>query len=318
LAVFASALSPATAASPIDNANINFQKDVQSDYDMVSDFVNGQLARSFGFYSGLGWQVNPTVLDLLNGPRIEVGVGVGADLMKLGNVDSLRFKALESGGNIDLPKIMPFPFPVWHLKGGLLKGVDFGLRGGSIPRLRLNEGQFSYVSKNLGMELRCRAIERKDLPTVTVCASWDKLQGDCYANTNVDQKSQYLDGGILYDVTILGKAVYYTSWNVHSFGVKVLVGKYFGVIYPFAGFGFQRNAGVVHSQLNVKVHESVTDGVLTPQQDVELNYYNDRRPKVVENKVLCGVELGGPFFWTILFETNGRDTAFSTGFRLQI
>jgi hypothetical protein len=241
------------------------------------------------------------------------------DLLKVSDVNSLPLKALQSEGNIDIPKVLPLPFPVWHAKGGLLKGVDFGIRGGSIPRLKFDEGRINFANRCLGMELRCRAVAGKTLPTVTVSATWDMLQGDVYASNDVDQQAQYWDDGTMswYTGTITGRTVYHTAWDVRSFGVKVVAGKGFGVAYPFAGVGFQRNAGTVRSSLSVRVHETLTDGVTTAEQDMALDYADDVRPKVVEPKILLGLDLGSVFYWTLLGETNAKDYAVSTGFRIQ-
>jgi len=309
----------AVAAVDINSVNAEYVADVESDYHTVSTFVNGQMARSFGFYSSLGWQVNPTVLDVIKGPRVGVGIGAGVDLLKVSDVNSLQLQVLESGGNIEIPKVLPLPFPVWHVKGGLLKGVDFGIRGGSIPRLKINEGRINFANKSLGMELRCRAIAGKTLPTVTVSATWDRMEGDIYVANDVSQRAEYWDDGTLtwYTGTIEGQTVYHTDWNVRSFGMKVVVGKGFGMAYPFAGVGFQRNAGTVRSSLSVRVHESLTDGVTTAEQDMALEYASGLRPKVVEPKILLGIDLGSVFYWNFLGETNAKDYAVSTGFRIQ-
>jgi hypothetical protein len=41
-------------------------------------------------------------------------------------------------------------------------------------------------------------------------------------------------------------------------------------------------------------------------------------PPITQPKFMVGFELGMGFYWSNLFETNGRDYAVSTGFRAKI
>jgi len=303
-------------AAPSPDAD--FIASVTGDYNNISSYLNNELARTFGFYSTLGWPTSPEVLNLMSGPRGEIGVGLGVDLVKV-NLDSLPLNALSPDSNINIPGVLPLPFPIWQAKIGLFKDLDFGLRGTGYPRIERD--QISTANRGWGFEVRYQALSGVKYPSVTVNVSWDRMQGDIYFHTNIDQQSTYVDSGTTYASTLSGQSVYMNAWDVHSFGVKVVVGKNLGIFHPFGAMGIQRQGGQVTSRFQVDVQEALSSGgvpVVGTGQNVHLDLTNVALPPVLQPKYILGFELGTGFRWSNVFETNGRDRSFSTSFRVQI
>jgi hypothetical protein len=71
--------------------NSDFIAQANSDFQSVANFVNGPFANSLGFFTGLGWNTNPTVYDLGLGlgPHFSVGFAGGADFIGLPNLNNL-------------------------------------------------------------------------------------------------------------------------------------------------------------------------------------------------------------------------------------
>jgi hypothetical protein len=299
-------------------ANDAFLADLNRDYDVLASYLNGELARTFGFYATLGWPTGPKVLDAVKGPRAQVGIGAGVDLVKV-DLDAVSLEALAAESNIDFPSTLPLPFPVWHGKIGLLRGLDFGLRATGYPRIQKDD--FSTANRGLGFEVRLQALHGPTVPDVSVNLSWDRMQGDVYIYTEVDQQSPYEDGGSSYTATVTGDSVYMNAWDVRSFGLKVMVGRSLGLFHPFGALGIQRHAGRVDSRLTAEVDETLRDSggvVVGTPTHVSLDLRRSAEPPVTQPKFILGFELGTGFRWSNLFETNGVDKAFATGFRLEL
>jgi hypothetical protein len=147
------------------------------------------------------------------------------------------------------------------------------------------------------------------------------MSGSFSLNTNVNQSSTFVSGGTTYNDTLAGSTTFTQSWNVNSFGAKIMVGKDLGVIYPFAAIGFQRNSGSVSANIGGTVTETVTDsgGVNQPgsPSTVSVSAQNSGAPTIFEPKYVLGFDLGEGFHWAVVGESNGTDIAGSTSFRVQ-
>ncbi len=303
------------------DANTDFISNMTSDYQVLSNYVNGQFTKSMGLFSTLGWNTPPTVFDILGGTKVEVGIGVGADFINISGLGNVPLQALVASSNVNIPSQIPAPFPVVTGRVGLVNGLDFGLRFTYLPTVNVPEAGFSGQYNGMGLDLRYRIIEAPNLPTVTVGVSWDTISGSFGLNTNVTQSASYLDGGSTYNDTLAGSTNYALNWNVKSFGAKILVGKDFGVAYPFAGIGFQRNSGTITSKVTGTVLETVTDSsntVIGTPTNVTVNVNTAGVPTILEPKAVFGIDFGQGLHWAVVGETNGTDLAVSTSFRVQI
>ncbi len=312
VAAFALATSPLTAFAA---GNDDFLNHLRGDYNHLTNYLNDGLARTLGFYATLGWPSDPEVLDLFTGPRFEMGFGAGADLvqLKLGN---LKLDALVSDSNVDVPKILPLPFPVWHAKTALLRGLDFGFRATGYPRLERDS--ISTANRGVGFEIRYQALGGLNLPTVSVNLTWDHMKGDAYFTTHVDQRTDYVDSaGDTYTATVVGDTLYLNAWDVRSFGVKMMVGKAMGYFHPYGAYGIQRNAGTMNSTLRVNVDETTT-GPSGGSSTVNEVFTAVTNPPVTQPKFILGFELGNAFRWSNTFETNWKERSFASGFRVQL
>jgi hypothetical protein len=130
-----------------------------------------------------------------------------------------------------------------------------------------------------------------------------------------------VSSGTTYNDTLAGSTNFTQSWNVNSFGAKIMVGKDLGVIYPFAAIGFQRNSGSVSANITGTVTETVTDsgGVNQPgsPSTISVTSQSAGTPVIFEPKYVLGFDLGEGFHWAVVGESNGTDIAGSTSFRVQ-
>ncbi len=109
--------------------------------------------------------------------------------------------------------------------------------------------------------------------------------------------------------------IYQEIWDVRSFGVKVMVGKKIGIFHPFGAIGLQRHAGRVESRLTMDLTAQVA---ANPSEKVAKVLSRSAEPPITQPKFMAGFDLGEGFYWSNLFESNGRDIALSTGFRFEI
>lgn len=297
----------------------DFANQAQSDYQTITNYVNGIFAKSMGFYSTLGWNTPPGVFDFVAGPHIEVGLGVGADLISIPGLSSLNLGAVNAGSNFSLPSFLPAPFPVVTGRVGLMNGLDLGLKLNYLPAVSIPELGFSANYVGWGLDLRYKILDGKlTLPAVTVGLSWDTMRGGFSVVTNVNQTSQYQDPNtsLNYTANLTGTNTYNLNWDTRSFGAKVEVGKDLGVIYPFAAVGFQRNSGDVSSTMTGKGVLNLS-GSLTSPYNVNLNATTSSIPVIFEPKFVAGFDLGQGLHWAVVGESNGTDIAGSTSFRAQ-
>jgi len=290
---------------------------ITADYDLISSTLNSQLGRVFGFYSTLGWNDGPSGLDLISGPRVEFGADIGVDFVKI-NSKGIPLTVLSPDSNVDIPSSIPFPYPVWHGRVGIFKGLDFGVRATGYPRIEKN--QISTANRGIGFALRYEALHGLTLPDVSVQVTWDRMRGDASFSTDINQQTPYTDSGTTYNGSITGKTVYQEIWDVRSFGLKVMVGKTVGVFHPYGAVGVQRYAGSVQSRLGMDLTGTLTDSsnTLVGSDKLSSTLVRTATPPLTQPKFMVGFELGTGFYWSNLFETNGRDYAVSTGFRAKI
>ena len=301
--------------------NQNFINQMNSDYQTISSYVNGQFAKSLGFFSTLGWNTPPGVFDFLGTPKVEVGVGAGADIVNLTNLNSLPLSALSIASNVSLPSVVPIPFPIGTARVGIFNGMDIGFRLAYLPLINLPDLGLSANYIGWGLDFRYKILDGLHLPTVTVGASWDTMNGSFSLNTNVNQSSTFVSSGTTYNDTLAGSTNFTQSWNINSFGAKIMVGKDLGIIFPFAAIGFQRNSGSVSANIAGTVTETVTDSGGTAQPgsgaSVSVSSQNTGAPIIFEPKYVLGFDMGEGFHWAVVGESNGTDIAGSTSFRVQ-
>lgn len=304
-------------ASVRSQAVDDYLAEVRSDVNLIADHLNPQFARVMGFYSTLGWNDGPGGLDLMLGPHVEFGVALGVDLVKI-DTTSFDTSVLSTQTALDIPKRLPLPYPAWHARVGLLKGLDFGVRGTGIPRENRND--VSVFNQGYGFSLRYLAVHGVTYPDVSVQATWDTMKGNASYATTFDQQEPYTDGGTTYQGALAGTTTCEETWRVRSFGLKVMVGKSMGVFHPFASAGFQRYAGTVQTRLSMDVNGTLYDASHIPVGTGLLSdvFVRSAEPPVTQPKFTAGFELGTGFYWTNVFETNGHDYAASTGFRAKI
>jgi len=304
--VQAQANAPATA----------FAAQVQPDALAIAQFVNAPFSRSMGFITGLGWNTPPGVFDILSGPRVEVGVGLAADLMNIPSLSTLSLPALSANTNVNIPSVLPFPVPVATARIGLRNGLDLGLRLAYLPLVALPDVGFSANFVGWGLDLRYKIIEGTYLPTVAVGVSWDTFSGSLSLSTNVNQSSTYTYSGSPYSATLAGTTGYNLNWNTKSFGAQVQVGKDLGILYPFGAIGFQRNSGGITSSLTGNGTVTMSD---SPADTAPINFTasTTSAPEVFEPKFVLGIDIGQGLHWAVVGESNGVDISASTSFRAQ-
>ena len=298
-------------ASPLKATTAdNFAQQVQPDALAIAQYVNAPFSRSMGFITTLGWTTPPGIFDLAFGPRVEVGVGIGVDLMNFPSLSSLSLPALAANTNITIPSVLPFPVPVATARIGLMNGMDFGLRLAYLPMVALPDIGFSGDFVGWGLNLRYKFMDGKYLPTMSVGMSFDSFSGELSVATNVNQTSTYQG----QTANLVGTTSYALNWNVKSFGAKLEVGKDLGILYPFGAIGFQRNSGGITSSLTGNGTVTMSDSSTAP---INFVASTTSAPNVFEPKFVLGIDIGQGLHWAVVGESNGVDIAGNTSFRIQ-
>ncbi len=298
----------------------DFQNQAQADYQSIDNYVNAQFAKSMGFITTLGWNTPPDVFDIVSGPRVEIGVGAGADLMGLPDLNKLSLGAINLGSNFNLPSAIPFPFPVITGRVGLENGLDFGVKFLYLPTITLPDVNFSGNFWGWGLDLRYKMLDGVYLPTVTVGVSLDSMQGNFALGTAINQTSSYTDPGTsttYNNITFTGTNNYTLNWNTKSFGAQVQVGKDLKVVYPFAAIGFQRNSGSITSSMTGSGTLTIPSPGSNTPTPVSVSATNVAAPVYFEPKFVLGLDFGQGLHWAVVGESNGTDIAGSTSFRVQ-
>ncbi len=316
-------------------AAADFAAQAQTDFQNVSTFINNQFAPNLGFFSTLGWNTPPTVFNWtsVSGPHIEVGAGVGADFFKISSAPlTLNVLTNSSESNpgqelnnaiqgVGLPGL-PVPYPFATIRLGLFEGLDIGFRYTEIPSVAVNTSTYNVTAHytGYGFDLRYKLIQGHDLPNLTMGVHWNTLNGNISLGASANQTSTYTDSGSTYDVNVAGNAIYDESWKINDFGPELTMGyNLLGILYPYAGIGFERYSGSVSANLQGSV--TVTASTRPPdppgssQANVPMNYVNTQAPATTEVHYLVGVDILS--FWSVVGEANGPAESLNTSFRMQ-
>lgn len=310
--LMAAFLAPPFAAQATPESD--FIADAQADYQTLDSYINGCFAGSMGFFTSLGWNTPAQVFDLVSGPRVEIGVGAGADLINLTNLNSISLKAVQTSSNLSLPTLVPAPFPVVTGKVGLLNGLDLGLKFNYLPQISLPTLGFATDFFGWGLDLRYKLVEGATSPTVTVGVSFDDMAGNLSISTNINQSGTYNDNGTPYSATLSGTSTYALHWETKSFGAQIQVGKDLGILYPFGAIGFQRNSGSITSTMTGNGTIVVNGGSPTA---INIAAVDSQSPVLFEPRYVLGLDFGMGLHWALVGESNGTDISGSTSFRVQ-
>ncbi len=290
-----------------------------SDFQSIANFVNGPFVNSLGFYTSLGWDVPPTVYDLVSGPHFELSLGAGADFIPLPNLSNLTGLSIVSATtNLSLPSGIPLPFPVATLRVGLFNGFDAGFRYTYLPEIAAAGVGGNFTG--WGIDVRYKLFEGMELPTVTLSTSYDSNSGSfSVATGNVNQTGiNYTasNGDNYPNASLSGSSNYTLNWMTRSIGMKIMVGKSLGILYPFAAIGVQRNSGTITSTLSGTYTASLNDG--SQSETATISGVSSGVPVVLEPKYVLGFTLGGGMGidWSVVGESNGTDVAGNTSFAL--
>jgi hypothetical protein len=295
----------------------DFAAGAQTDYQNLTNYINSRFSGSMGFFTTLGWNTPTQVFDLLSGPRVELGVGLGADLINLPDINKVALGAIQISSNTSIPAVVPAPFPVITGKVGLMNGLDLGVKFNYLPMVDLPDLGFAANFFGWGLDLRYKLVEGATAPTVTASISFDEMSGSLSIGTPINQTGNYTDGATTYNgITFSGNNTYALNWSTKSFGAQIQVGKDLGMINPFAAIGFQRNSGSITSTMTGSGNVTIPSSLNSPTP-VSVSAVNSANPTVFEPKYVLGLDFGMGLHWAIVAESNGTDIAGSTSFRLQ-
>lgn len=289
----------------------DFINTATTDMQTIASFVNGPFANSLGFFTGLGWNTNPTVYDLTVGPHFSITFAAGADFIGLPNLNNLTgLSVVSAATNFSLPSGIPLPYPVVTARIGLFNGFDAGFRYTYLPPI--NAGSFGGNFNGWGIDLRYKIFEGMGVPTVTLSTSYDTMTGTFNVSTsNINQTVTYTDpnSSNSYTGTLTGNSNYSLNWVTHSVGAKIAIGKQLGVFYPYAAVGFERNSGNITSTITGNFTAAL--GGSEPSTSFSPSVSATGAPVVLEPKYVLGLDLGGGpgLQLAVVGESNGTDVA---------
>jgi hypothetical protein len=293
--------------------------EVYPDFQSIANFMNAPFVNSLGFYTSLGRDSTPTVYDLMLGPHFSISVGAGADFISLPNTNNLNLPYISASSTLSLPAGIPLPYPVINARLGLFNGFDAGFRYTYLPAVSVAGVAGNFTG--WGLDLRYKLFDGTELPTVTLSTSFDTMSGSFSVNTsNISETGiTYTDpnsGNTYNNASFSGTSNYTLNWMTRTVGAKITVGKSLGILYPFAGIGFQRNSGTVTSTFGGNF--TVNLGGTEPATSANSPQSSAGSPVVLEPAFTLGLKLGGGlgFEWLFLGESNGTDIAGSTSLGL--
>jgi hypothetical protein len=294
----------------------DFTADAQADYQSLINYINDRFAGSMGFVTSAGWNTPTQVYDIVSGPRVEVGVGLGVDFINLPGLNSISLNAVQLSSNANIPAVLPFPFPVITGKIGLMNGLDLGVKFNYLPMINLPDLGFEANFLGWGLDLRYKLVEGATAPTVVVGVSFDDMSGNLSIGTPINQSGSYYDSNTAttYSINFTGSNNYDLSWSTKTFGAQLQAGKDLGMVYPFAAIGFQRSSGSITSTMKGSGTLTVSPNPSTP---VSISAVSSSAPVLFEPKYVLGLDFGMGLHWAIVGESNGTDIAASTSFRVQ-
>jgi hypothetical protein len=303
LAIFTGISAPSRAGQD----TTAFLNAATSDFQSIANFVNGPFMNSLGFFTGLGWNTNPTVYDLVSGPHFSLSVAGGADFITMPNLANLNLPVVSASSAFSLPSGVPLPFPVITGRIGLFNGFDAGFRYTYLPPI--NAGTFGGNFNGWGIDLRYKIFDGMTSPTVTLSTSFDTMTGTFnVAANNISETANFTGPSSTNypSATLTGNANYALNWVTRSVGAKITIGKNIGVLYPYAAVGFQRNSGSVSSTISGSFSANL-DGAGTSNPSV----VSTGEPTLFEPKYVVGLDLGGGPGLQIaaVGESNGTDVA---------
>lgn len=300
-------------------AESDFATDAQVDYRSLTNYINSRFAGSMGFFTSLGWNTPTQVFDLVSGPRVEVGAGLGADFINLPGLNSLALGAVQLSSNANIPAVVPAPFPVITGKVGLMNGLDLGVKFNYLPMINLPDLGFEANFFGWGLDLRYKLVEGATAPTVAVGISFDEMSGALSIGTPINQTGSYYDANTsttYNNIVFSGNNNYTLNWSTKSFGAQIQAGKDLGVVFPFAAIGFQRNSGSITSTMTGSGNITIPSSLNSPTP-VNVSATNSQTPTLFEPKFVVGLDFGMGLHWAIVGESNGTDISGSTSFRVQ-
>jgi hypothetical protein len=322
------------AQTPAQQAANDFAAQAAQDFQNVSTFVNSQFAPNLGFLSTLGWNTPPTVFnwDSVTGPHIAIGVGVGADFFKISDTP-LHLSVLNNNSETNpgqqlnqslqgagLPGL-PVPYPFANIRVGLIEGLDIGFRYTEIPTIAVNSSSYNINAHytGYGFDLRYKLIQGHNLPNLTMGVHWNTLNGEIALGASANQSGDYTDPNshVTFATTVTGNAIYDESWSVNDFGPELTLGyNVLGILYPYAGIGFERYSGSVSATLrgSATVTADTIPSTGPMSANIPLNYINAQEPTTFEPHYLVGVSLLS--FWNFVGEANGPSESLNTSFQL--
>jgi hypothetical protein len=308
-------VSLSRAATP----NQNFDAQANADSQLITRNLNRTFAGNSGFFTSLGWNSPSSGFELLLGPRMELGIDLGADFVSFPSFASLPLGALRSTSIVTMPSNLPAPYTALTGRVVLFHNFDAGVRMTYLPVVNFADTGITTNFIGLGFEARYKILEGVGFPDISLGLSWDTQAGNFSKTSGVNQASTYTDptSGLVYDVSVVGNSLYSMKWDVRSLGVKMVLGKDLGAAYPFIAVGFQTNTGTVSSNLSGPVTATLSGppggGTSTP----DITSSSSTIPVDTEPKFAIGIDTGRGFHWTLVGESNGTDVAVDMSFRAQ-
>jgi len=299
--------------------NQDFDAQAKLDSQIIADSLNRSFANSAGFFASLGWNNPSCGFESATGTRMELGLDFGLDFISFPSFSSLPLGALSGPAIVHMPVNLPALYPAIMGRITLFNRFDLGVRLTYLPVVTFYDTNITTNFIGYGLNTRLRILQGEGLPDLSLGLSWANQNGNFSLASEADQNSTYKDptDGLTYNAMVAGRTFYSMNWDVKSFGIKMVLGKNLGFVYPFIALGLQAHSGTISSKLSGSVTETLSGPPGGGTSNPDITASSSGSPIYSEPEYAIGIDSGGSFHWTLVGQSNGTDVAISMGFHTQ-
>jgi hypothetical protein len=239
------------------------KRNLQSDFSMISSWVNKQLSPGVPFLTatslGLPAAVCSSIIPI---PGFEIGVSgnICVWTLSLEELKSFDLHVIDQNVSFnlaDIPGYIGLPLFLYHAKVGLIKDIDLGVRYFSVVgTVKYGSTQLDFSFSNAGVDLRKKVlgggVAGLVLPDLSVGVGGSVTNGKASLSQEYSYAQSDIINGKEYVQRVDGKISLSTEWlQVSALSAEVILSKGFVFITPIIGLGYNfYPAGRLNTNIN--------------------------------------------------------------------